>query len=127
MPGIIDFRHLFFGADEPVKKVSVIGKEQQPLRCLIQPSHGAKLPVGVFLRDKLHDSLLPGVLRGGDEALRLIEHQHHPVYLTKRLPVQGDFLALGGNFPAAVPFRNTVHRHSSGFQDILHLAPGGKP
>ncbi len=97
-----------------MKELPIVGKQEQPLRRLIQAAHRLQpqpLPVG---REQLHHRFLP-VLRGGNIAGGLIEHNHHPPLPAQYFIVQGHCLGPGKDLSATVPLRDAVHRHPAAF------------
>ena len=98
----------------------VVGQEEQPLRVLVQPPHGEEVFPPQVLGQQVQHRFLLGVLGGGDDPRRLVQHEVDVFLREDRLAVHRHQAPLF-HFILRAFGQAVLHPHPAGLDEGLGL------
>ena len=104
---------------------AVVGQQQQTLGLLVQPAHRRHSLFFPLLRQQVHHGPVPGILRGGHIACRLVHQQNHSAPPLHGLTVERHGCGPLVELCRAVRDHQAVDPNRSGPEQGLQLPPGG--
>jgi len=106
-----------------VRQLAVVREQEQPLRILVEPPDRGQGTAAQLRREQVEHRLLPPVLRRGQDARGLVEHDVGELFIAQRLAIEQDHGGLRVDLHVGGGGGLAVHENAALPHHLAHLPP----